>query len=392
MLPKKALTITKTIETSAYAAKLLAVSTKKATLIAASAAGRVMKEARTFIDTTIERATNGRTIRSHNWNAINEIIPDDLAEWIKSEYNSHSESAASTSFQKLYTHWAQCINEFVLFSTFGHIVVLQEAITQIQHDSYDSEEDRKLNVLAFIYINAQAARNWIEYISANFLTYLNAQDDKWLTSEIRPKIANRSTNVALLGRSLSHVNSVLNTLLRHTIEVEREASVMASVIEIQRVSNKELILDNFLQVKNYFPIALLANMENIAVKLIPGIITGKVKKNALSSYKKCIDKFDFLCAKIMPPLVLETVKNNTQALQQIVCRDLSYLSEPNDVSKDIRKALFRRILELKGGQRIKVIATQTLSLTREDIVSKILVISKDIGEHLSHHNYWEKTI
>jgi hypothetical protein len=234
-----------------------------------------------------------------------------------------------------------------------------------------------LNVLALFFVEIQALRKWIESTNANLPMYLNQEDDNWLSNTIFPNTSKPKHNSQWLGRSLAHLNNICATLLRNINDIERSASVIGDVIEVQITETKKHINNIITDPKNLNPWFLLNNSENIVANVIPGLFTGRAKKRALNEYMKCAQKYDFLHS-IIPALVVETQRYNLSNISSIIDRDFNFIGKQNSENSEIKKALFKRILKLEAHKRFtKIEKKNTLWMSYGELIKEIVTLSND---------------
>lgn len=347
---------------------------KKFGQIAASAGKSVSKGSRKIASTATKkgkidkRVLDSITIKSMN---------DDIEGWILSEYKGRKGKVIQQSSKNLYKQWLRWLNEYILLNVFGHLIVLDKAKRIIENESSYNEDERKLNVLALLFVEIQALRKWIESTNATLPMYLNQEDDNWLSKTIFPITSKPKKNSQLLGRSLAHLNNVCATVLRNINDIERSASVIGDAIEVQNTETKKHISDIFTDPKNLNPWFLLNNSENIVANVIPGLFTGKAKKRALNEYMKCTQKYDFLHS-IIPALVVETQRYNLSNISSIIDRDFNFIGKQNSENSEIKKALFKRILKLEAHKRFtKIEKKNTLWMSYGEVIKEIDSLSID---------------
>ena len=315
-----------------------------------------------------ERVLDSITIQSIN---------SDIEGWIQSEYEGKKGEIIKQSSKNLYKQWLRWLNEYVLLNVFGHLIALDQAKLIIEKRSSYSEHERKLNVLAFLFVEIQALRKRIEYTSTTLPMYLNREDDDWLLNNIFPISQKPRQTLQSLGRSLTHLNNTFATLLRNISDIERSISIIGNVIDIQVTDPGKILKDIFTDPKNLNPWFLMNNSENLVANVIPGLFTGKAKNRALNEYATCADKYIFLNS-VIPPLIVETQRYNLSSIALIIDRDFNYIGKQNQENPEIKKALFKRILKLEAIKRFTNIEKKnTLCMSYGDVIKKIVSISSD---------------
>jgi hypothetical protein len=315
-----------------------------------------------------ERVLDSITIQSIN---------SDIEGWIQSEFESKKGEIIKQSSKNLYKQWLRWLNEYVLLNVFGHLIAFDQAKFIIENRSSYSEQERKLNLLAFLFVEIQALRKRIEYTNTTLPMYLNREDDDWLLNNIFLISQKPRQNSQSLGRSLTHLNNTFTTLLRNISDIERSISSIGNVIKVQSTGTGEILSEIITDPKNLNPWFLLNNSENLVANIIPGLFTGRAKKRALDEYATCENKCIFLNS-IIPPLIVETQRSNLSSISLIIDRDFNYIGKQNQENPEIKKALFKRILKFEAIKRFTNIEKKnTLCISYGDVIKKIVSISSD---------------